>query len=162
MKKYRFQAKIGAGDGGGAYVLFPFDVEKEFGTKGKVPVQVTFNGVPYAGSLVKYGRPQHVLGMPKAIREHTGTGPGDTVTVELWKDEAERTIEVPAAFQEAMQRHRVRPIFDRLSFTHRKEYCRWISDAKKEETRVARIAKSIHLLQQGVKSPDEARSRKPR
>ena len=39
MKTYRFKAKIEASDGGGAFVLFPYDVAAEFGTKGKVPVQ---------------------------------------------------------------------------------------------------------------------------
>ncbi|MDQ6665990.1 MAG: DUF1905 domain-containing protein [Acidobacteriota bacterium] len=52
LKKYRFKAKIEAGDGGGAYVLFPYDIEKEFATKGKVPVNATFDGVPYTGSLI--------------------------------------------------------------------------------------------------------------
>jgi len=32
MKKYKFKAKIEAGDGGGAYVLFPYDTGKEFAT----------------------------------------------------------------------------------------------------------------------------------
>ena len=36
-KKYKFNAKIETGDGGGAYVLFPYDIEKEFATQGKVP-----------------------------------------------------------------------------------------------------------------------------
>ncbi len=57
MKKYKFKAKIEAGDGGGAYVLFPYDTGKEFTTKGKVPVKATFDGVPYTGSLIKYGKP---------------------------------------------------------------------------------------------------------
>ena len=72
MKKYKFKAKIEAGDGGGAYVLFPYDIEKEFATKGKVSVKATFDGVPYRGSLIKYGNPLHMLGMLKAIREQIG------------------------------------------------------------------------------------------
>jgi hypothetical protein len=56
MKKYKFTAKIEAGDGGGAYVLFPYDTETEFATKGKVPVKATFNGVPYTGSLREKSR----------------------------------------------------------------------------------------------------------
>jgi hypothetical protein len=72
MKKYKFKGKIEAGDGGGAYVLFPYDTGKEFATKGKVPVKATFDGLPYTGSLIKYGHPLHSLGMPKAIREQTG------------------------------------------------------------------------------------------
>jgi hypothetical protein len=45
MKKYKFKAKIEAGDGGGAYVPFPYDTGKEFATKGKVPVKATFDGL---------------------------------------------------------------------------------------------------------------------
>ena len=62
MKKYRFTGKIEAAPGGGAYVFFPYDIEKEFGAKGKVPVKATFDGVPYTGSLARYGHGQHVLG----------------------------------------------------------------------------------------------------
>lgn len=156
MKKYRFKAKIRAGDRGGAYVLFPFDVEKEFGTKGKVPVKATFNGVRYAGSLIKYGNPLHMLPMLKAIREQTGTAPGDTVEVELWKDEEARAIELPADLSEAMNREGVTPLFDRLSYTHKREYCRWITDAKRDETRRKRLEKGVEMLKRGVKTPDEA------
>lgn len=160
MKRYRFKAKIEAGDGGGAYVLFPFDVEREFGTKGKVPVQARFNGIPYAGSLIKYGNPLHMLPMLKAIREQTDTSPGDTVDVELWKDEEPRVIEVPADFQQAMKKEGVIPLFDRLSFTHRKEYCRWITDAKKDETRKIRVERAVELLIKGVHTPAESRTKK--
>ena len=48
MKKYKFKAKIEAGDAGGAYVLFPYDTEKEFATKGKVPVKATFRSLAAA------------------------------------------------------------------------------------------------------------------
>jgi hypothetical protein len=158
MKKYRFQANIQSGDGGGAYVFFPFDVEKEFGVKGRVPVKATFNGVPYTGSLIKYGAPQHMLPVLKAIREQTKTGPGDTLEVEVWKDEAERTVEVPAPFREALERHGMLAAFERLSFTHRREYCRWIAGAKREETRRKRLEQAVALLRKGIRTPDQARS----
>ena len=62
MKTYKFKARIEGASVGGACVYFPYDVEEEFGTKGRVPVKATFDGVPYSGSLVKYGAPQHMLG----------------------------------------------------------------------------------------------------
>ena len=37
MKRYSFTAKIEAGPSGGAFVIFPYDVEKEFGVRGRVP-----------------------------------------------------------------------------------------------------------------------------
>jgi len=155
MKKYKFKAKIQEASvgPGGAYVLFPYDVEEEFGIRGRIPVKATFNGVPYSGSLVKYGQPEHMLPMLKDIREKIGKGPGDTVEVVLWKDEDERTIEIPPAFKKQLKGEGLLAGFEKLSYTHRKEYIRWIDEAKKEETRQRRVAKAIEMLHGGVKTP---------
>jgi hypothetical protein len=153
MKKYKFRAEIHAGIGGGAYILFPYDVEKEFGSKAQVPVQAMFDGVTYRGSLAKYGHPQHLLGVPKAVRQKIGKQPGDNVEVEVWKDEQERTVEVPPELHKLIKKERLLPFFDKLSYTHRKEYCRWITDAKKEETRLRRLEKAIEMMKKGVKTP---------
>jgi bifunctional DNA-binding transcriptional regulator/antitoxin component of YhaV-PrlF toxin-antitoxin module len=152
-KKYKFKAKIQPGERGGAFVVFPYDVEKEFGTKSRVPVKATFNGEPYTGSLAKYGLPQHILGVEKAIREKTRTKPGDMVDVVVWKDDEVRTVEVPAELQALMKKEGLLPFFEKLSFTHRKEYCRWITEARKEETRSKRLTKAVEMLKQGVKTP---------
>ena len=152
-KKYKFTAEIHSGGGGGAYVLFPYDIEKEFATKGRVPVRATLDGVPETTSLMKYGSPQHMMGVAKAIRESIGKGPGDTIEVVLWKDEVERVVDVPVEFQKRMQKEKLLPFFERLSYTHRKEYCRWLTEAKKEETRQARLVKAIEMLRKGIKTP---------
>ena len=153
MKKYKFKAKIEAGDGGGAYVFFPYDTVKEFATKGRVPVKATFEGVSYTGSLAKYGKPLHMLGISKAIREQIGKSPGDTLEVVVWKDEEVRTVEVPAQFEKLIRKEGLLPVFEKLSYTHRKEYCRWITDAKKEETRLKRLGKAIEMLKKGINTP---------
>jgi hypothetical protein len=153
MKKYKFKAKIEAGDGGGAHVLFPYDTQKEFATKGKVSVKATFDGVPYTGSLIKYGHQLHMLGILKAIREQIGKKPGDTIEVVLWKDDEVRTVEVPAEFKNLMKKEGLLPVFEKLSYTHRKEYCRWITEAKKKETHERRLHKAIEMLKNGVTTP---------
>jgi Domain of unknown function (DUF1905)/Bacteriocin-protection, YdeI or OmpD-Associated len=152
MKKYKFKAKIETGDGGGAYVLFPYDTEKEFATKGKVLVKATFDGVPYTGSLIKYGNPQHMLGLLKAIRERTGKAPGDTIEVVVWKDEAVRSLDLPPQFEELMKKEGLLPVFEKLSHTHRRQYCLWIAEAKKEETRLKRLKKGIEMLKRSTDS----------
>ncbi|MFZ3217662.1 MAG: YdeI/OmpD-associated family protein [Candidatus Acidiferrales bacterium] len=153
VKKYRFTAKIEPANMGGAFVLFPYDTEREFGTKGKVPVKATLGGIAYAGSLIKYGHPQHMLPVSKAIRAELGKGMGDALDVVVWKDEAERTLEVPAELALVIEREGMGEFFDSLSYTHRKEYCRWISDAKKEETRTMRLEKAAVMLRNKVKTP---------
>lgn len=153
MKKYKFKAKIQDGEGGGAFIFFPFDVQKEFGTKGKIPIDVTFDGVPDKSSLIRYGYPQHLAGVPKAIREQIGKNPGDHIEVVVWKDDTPRVVEVPEEFEKRLEKEKLLTFFETLSNTHRKEYVRWITEAKKEETRRARFEKAIELLKKKVKTP---------
>jgi hypothetical protein len=155
MKKYKFKAPIErpVGATGGACVFFPYDVQEEFGTKGRVPVKVTFNGVPYTGSMIKYGAPQHMLPVLKGIREQIGKGPGDTIEVVVWKDEEERVVAIPVLFKALLKKEGLLAGFEKLSYTHRKEYVRWIEEAKREETRQNRMVKAIAMLKKGVKTP---------
>jgi uncharacterized protein YdeI (YjbR/CyaY-like superfamily) len=89
----------------------------------------------------------------RAVREKIGKSPGDTIEVVLWKDEVERVLEVPAEFQLRMKKEKLLPFFEKLSYTHRKEYCRWLTEAKKEETRQARLVKAIEMLRKGIRTP---------
>ncbi|HWT27349.1 MAG TPA: DUF1905 domain-containing protein [Mobilitalea sp.] len=82
-KIYEFEAEIKKVPNiDGAYVEIPFDVKAEFG-KGRVPVNATFDGEPYEGSLVKMKTPCHILGIRKEIRAKIGKQPGDMVKVTL-------------------------------------------------------------------------------
>lgn|SRR5262249_50754727 len=153
MKKYKFEAEIRAGERGGAYVVFPYDTEKEFGTKGKVPVNATIDGIPDRGGLFTMDKPHHMLGVPKSVRQQIGKGPGNVVKIVVWKDEAPREVEVPPEFKSLMKKAGLLSFFEGLSFTHRKEYCRWITEAKKEETRARRLEKAIEMLKKNIRTP---------
>ncbi len=153
MKEYKFRAKIEPTDHCHGFIFFPFNTQEEFGTRGQIRVHAIFDGVPYAGALVKYGLPQHMLPVVKSILEQIGKGPGDTVDVVIGRDESVRTVEVPAEFAKLMKKEAVLAAFEKLSYTHRKEYCRWITEAKKEETRQTRISKAVEMLRNGVKTP---------
>jgi bifunctional DNA-binding transcriptional regulator/antitoxin component of YhaV-PrlF toxin-antitoxin module len=153
VKKYTFDAKIQEGRGGGAYIVFPFDAQKEFGTNGKVPVKATIDGVPDKGALFRMGTPHHLLGVPKAIRDQIGKKPGDSVAIVLSRDDEPREVVVPPELTARMKKAGVLPFFEGLSFTNRKEYSRWIADAKKDETRARRLDKAIELLKKGVRTP---------
>ena len=80
-------------DNGGAYVVFPWDIRKEFG-KGRVKVHATFDGIPYDGSIVNMGLKNtdgsicYVIGVLKAIRQCLGKSDGDTVHVTIKLREA--------------------------------------------------------------------------
>jgi uncharacterized protein YdeI (YjbR/CyaY-like superfamily) len=87
----------------------------------------------------------------KSIRAQIGKGGGDEVEVTVQHDVAERTIAVPKDFMDAMKAAKFLTIFEKMSFTHRKEYITWIESAKKQETRERRIVKALEMLKAKVK-----------
>ena len=42
-----------------------------------------------------------------------------------------------------------RAAFERMSYTHRKEYADWIEEARRPETRARRIAKAVEMIREG-------------
>ena len=149
--RHTFTATIQESGGGGAYVTVPFDVERAFGRK-RVPVQATFDGEPYRGTLVRMGGPDHILIVLKEIRERIGKRPGDAVEVTLWEDREPREVEVPPDLAEALRRSpEAAGHFEKLSYTHRREYVRWIEEAKREQTRADRVRRAAETLAEGRK-----------
>lgn len=145
-KKHTFTALIQNPGGGGAFVEVPFDVEKEFGSK-RPKVKAMIEGVPYRGSLTRMGTDCHILGIRKEIREQIGKTFGDEVTITVEPDSEPRVVEVPAELKKAFKTEKgVKALFEKLSYTHQREYVNWINEAKREETRQTRIAKTIEML----------------
>ena len=144
--KIEFAAVIRGHEGGGAYVEFPRDVEALYGVKGRVPVRVTFDGLPYRGSLVRMGTTSHILLILKEIREKLGKGPGDRLRVAVELDEAPRVVELAADVEAAFKRAGVLAAYRALAFSHQREYALWIEEAKKAETRARRIGQAVDKL----------------
>jgi hypothetical protein len=145
-KKRTFKAVIQNAGGGGAFVEVPFDVEKEFGSK-RPKVKALIEGVQYRGTLMRMGSEHHILGILKEIREKVGKTFGDEVRVTIEPDIEPRVIEIPNDLMKELKKDKeVKAVFDKLSYTHQKEYVRWVEEAKKEETRQNRIVRTIEML----------------
>ena len=89
MKNYTFDAAVHEiAEKGGAYIVFPYDIRKEFG-KGRVKVHAEFDGIPYDGSIVNMGVKDaegnicYIIGLLKAIRKELGKQEGDIIHVEV-------------------------------------------------------------------------------
>ena len=153
MKNYTFttvikkHSKLNA-----AFIEFPYSVEEEFGTKGQVKVRVNFDGYDYRGSLTKMGRSRHWIGITQEVRKAIDKNPGDTIKVVLQKDDEPRIVDIPDDFKHLLKSNSIaKNIFDKLSYTHQKEYVRWIESAKKPETRHNRLEKTIRMLSDKIK-----------
>lgn len=136
-----------------AFVEFPFSTDELFGKKGQVKIKAVFDGkVEYRGSLAKMKSECHILGLTQEIRNKLNKTFGDEVFVSLTEDKEERIVEIAEdivlLFNENPE---AKILFDKMSYTHRKEYIRWIEEAKKTETRENRKLKMIQMILEGKK-----------
>jgi len=151
MGKRKFAAEILSNGSGGMYVTVPFDVEKEYGKK-RVKIIAKIESEIYQGSLVRMGSPDHILLMRKDIREKIGKTVGDIVNVEVEEDTKPRVVSVPKDLQKLLNENPTeKTFFQSLSYTHQKEYVQWIEGAKREETRLRRLNKTIEMLKEKKK-----------
>lgn len=93
QKVYEYDTKIiCTSENGGAYVIFPWNVRKEFG-KGRVKVSARFDGELYEGSIVNMGIKNedgsicYIIGITKAIRMKLNKTDGDLVHVVIHERE---------------------------------------------------------------------------
>ncbi len=137
-------------------INFPYDVQELYGVRGQVKVKVTYDGVPYRGSLAKMGRDCHFLLVKIDIRQQIGKNPGDTVHVTVQRDTEERIVELPAELAGLfIENPAAQGYYNKLSYTNRKEYVRWINEAKRPETRQNRLNKTIEMLLNKKPNPSE-------
>jgi hypothetical protein len=115
----------------------------------RFPVVATVNGHSWRTTVTRM-RGEFVVGLSRAVREAAGVQAGDTATLTLELDTEPREVEVPPALSHALQGDAAaRAAFDALAFTHRKEYARWIQEAKRDETRERRVARALEMLHAG-------------
>jgi hypothetical protein len=146
----RFRGELrSAGDTGGAAIDVPHEVAAALSEAKRPPVTVTIGGHVFRTRLAVYGG-QPMIGVSKANRAAAGIGLGDAVDVVVALDTAPREIEVPPDLAEALAADaEAGATFDRLSYSHRREYVLCITEAKRPETRARRVAGTLDRLREG-------------
>jgi hypothetical protein len=115
----------------------------------RFPVRATVNGFTWRTSVTRM-RGEFLLGLNREVRESAGVDAGDTVEVAIELDSEPREVEIPEALARALSDDLdAQAAFERLAFTHRKEYARWVAEAKREETRDRRVARALQMLREG-------------
>jgi hypothetical protein len=115
----------------------------------RFPVVATVNGYTWRTSVARMGG-EFLLGLSKQVRQGAGAEAGDEVDVTLELDTAPREVDVPDALATALAADpEVQASFERMAFTHRKEYARWIAEAKQEQTRQRRVQQALEMIRGG-------------
>ena len=100
MKPYEYTTVLHEmPDNGGAYVVFPWDIHREFG-KGRMKVHALFDGFSYDGSIVNMGLKNedgsvcYIIGVLKSIRKKLNKSDGDLLHVVIEPAQARETDNV--------------------------------------------------------------------
>lgn len=71
-----------------------------------------------------------------------------------WIDPVKKTVRIPEELARAFSKNKKEEAyFNSLAFSHRKEYVEWIVEAKREETKRARVEGTLERLQKQWKNP---------
>jgi uncharacterized protein YdeI (YjbR/CyaY-like superfamily) len=108
--------------------------------------------------MLEFGHLQSLADLPaprefarlaaKAVKlVDTGTSPPPRP-----KPQPDRALAIPDDLDSALAKNRkARAAFDAFSYSCRKEYVKWIEEARREETRAQRVAKTVAQAAEGKK-----------
>ena len=129
------------------WVEFPYDLKDLYGIGNLVPAIVTFDRIEYRGSITKMGGKYPMLLIKRDILARLGKNKGAKVEVTVTLDENPREVEIPPELMSKFSQNiKAKTIYDKLAYTHRKEYARWVGEAKRIETRQRRAAKAVTMI----------------
>ena len=139
----------------GAFIELPSDAVEGLGARGRTSVAGSLDGHEVIGQVMPYmfegeGR-KVVLGVTKSMREKVGKAIGEQVSVELTRDDAPRTVAVPAELQAALDQDPVATArWKALAPSHRNEHAGWVAEAHRPATREQRAQRTIERLTGGA------------
>ena len=146
----RFESRVELGGKTATGIEVPTEVIEALGDSKRPPVTITINGYTYRTTAVRMGGAFYVP-LAAENREAAGVAAGDAITVDIENDTAPREVTLPDDLAAAMD-DAARAAYNGLSYTHRKEWVRWVEEAKKPETRATRIEKTVTGLREGKKT----------
>jgi len=139
------------GEGTATHITLPFDAKALFG-RARCPVQVTINGHTWRTTTHVHDHTYQIV-ISAAVRTVAAVNIGDSVHVTVRKDDAVSAADVPAELAARLRTDAAaKDAYEALAPSHRREYARWVADAKLPATRVRRSAAAAERLKSGLRA----------
>ena len=123
----------------------PFDLKEAFG-RARPPVRITIRGHTWRTTPGVYGGIGHVV-VNRSVKAATGVDAPERVSVVMELDTKPRRVSVPKDLAAALTADpAAKAEFARMSYSHRREYVEWVTEAKRPETRTRRIAATVERV----------------
>ena len=129
----------------------PERVSDAFGPRGQVPVVGTADGADLVATLVPVGGGRHRLFLNEAVRDTIGKSAGRSGGDPDPSRPSDRAPETPPDLQAALAEEGPSAAWEALLPSRRKECLVWLADAKRDQTRTARIGRIVQTaLEEGT------------
>jgi hypothetical protein len=149
MGEIQFRTQLHARGPAAAVVLDDDQVAAVGEGRKRFPVVATVNGYTWRTSVARMGG-ESLLGLNRDVREAAGVAAGDNVNISIQLDAQPREVNVPDDLAVALLADpKAKAAFDAMAFTHRKEYARWVAEAKRDDTRQRRVTHALELIRAG-------------
>jgi hypothetical protein len=150
MSHQRFRATLSV-RGSLVGIVMPFAPDALWGAKARHDVSGTIDGHAVRGPLQK-DRDGFLLSLGPSWRAQAELDPSAEVEVVL-APEGPQLENIPDELADALQNHpEALGFFFSIAPFYRKNYVRWITDAKRPETRAARVLETVKLLGEGKRA----------
>jgi hypothetical protein len=151
MSPAAFSAEILSAGQGGHAVVIPREVAATVSVK-RPAVLARVDGVEYRSRLAVYGGKSY-LGLRKDLLRQIGRQAGEMVEISLEEDDSPAPAPAPAEVTDPpellaalAENPGVRAAYEALPPSHRREYAKWIGEAKQADTRAERVGKMVRRL----------------
>jgi hypothetical protein len=142
----RFRATLETNGRTATGIEVPSSVVDALAAGKRPPVRVTLHKHTYRTTVARMGG-RFLVPVSAEVRKAAGVTAGDELDVGIELDDAPRTVDVPADLAAALaEAPGAAQAWEKLAYTHQKEWARSVEDAKKPETRARRIAAAVEAL----------------
>jgi len=126
-------------------IVVPEENLLELNAGKKPPVKVNVNGYEYQSSIASMSG-YYLIPLSKEHRISSGLNGNDEVDVTLTLESKDRNVEVPVELIQILKENNLLELFDKQSYSNRKEMVRLVVDAKKEDTKFKRLSQIVNQL----------------
>lgn len=126
-------------------IVVPEENLLELNAGKKPPVKVNVNGYEYQSSIASMSG-YYLIPLSKEHRLSSGLNGNDEVDVILTLESKDRNVEVPVELIQILKENNLLELFDKQSYSNRKEMVRLVVDAKKEDTKIKRLSQIVNQL----------------
>jgi hypothetical protein len=141
-----FRTTLLRGDGTTMGMVVPDEIVEQLGKGKRPPVKVTINGYTYRNTVAVMGG-KYMVGVANEHRKPAKVENGGTVDVTLELDTEKREVVVPPELAKALAKDKAaKAAWDKLSYSHQRQHVEPIANAKAEDTKARRVAKTLEML----------------